>query len=79
MNNRLCTLTTVMQAIFILTYSVPNKDLLENKNYITLHIFLKTSWADIWSVKVMILLPSINIVYRLICLKNFLTIDNEVH
>jgi len=37
MNNRLCTLTTVMQAILILTYSVSNKDLLENKNYITLH------------------------------------------
>jgi len=43
MNNRLCTLTTVMQAILILTYSVSNKDLLENKNYITLHKVILTA------------------------------------
>jgi len=30
-------------------------------------------------MKMMMLLPFINIVYRLICLKNFLIIDNEVH
>jgi len=29
MNNRLCTLTIVMQAMLILTCSVSNKDLLE--------------------------------------------------
>jgi len=43
------------------------------------HTFLKTRCVDIWSMKMMVLLPCINIVYRLICLKNLLPIDNEVH
>ena len=40
--------------------------------------FLETRYFGTWSLKI-VLIPCINIVYKLICLQNFLIIDNEVH
>ena len=40
--------------------------------------FLTTRWVGIWSMKMM-LIPSFNIVYRLIFFTIFLIINNEVH
>jgi hypothetical protein len=39
---------------------------------------VKTAQDSIWSMT-MVLIPCINIVYRLVCLKYFLITDNEVH